>query len=361
MDSSIRVGLIGWGFAGRTFHGPLLAATPGLQLAAVATRQHAVLQQDWQQHARLRGAPPPRVVADYEALARDPGVELVVIATPNTSHHPLARAALLAGKHVVVDKPFTVTLDEADDLVALARRQGRLLSVFHNRRWDGDFLSLRAAIAGGALGEVRELVSRFDRFDPVPRDRWRENAGPGSGLWIDLGPHLVDQALQLFGPPRDVTARIERLRDGAQADDFAQVVLGYPGRHVSLHCTRLAAQPGPRFEAHGTRGSFHCHGLDMQEDQLKAGLAPGDAGWGCDERPVWLTDGARTPREAQAQPRAAGAYGHYYAAVRDAIAGRAPNPVPPGEARRVMALVLLAARSAQERRTLDFDDAPAAV
>lgn len=343
MPTSIRTGLIGHGYAGRTFHAPLLAATPGIDLVAVASTQAGALP-------AARGAAPPRQMASYDALAQDPQVDLVVIATPNDSHHRLARAALLAGKHVVIDKPFTVTLAEADDLVALAQQQGRLLSVFHNRRWDGDFLSLRAAIGSGALGEVRELVSRFDRYDPVPRDRWRENAGPGSGLWLDLGPHLVDQALQLFGAPASVTARIECLRDGAQADDFAQVVLGYPQRIVTLHCTRLAAQPGPRFEAHGTLGSFHCHGLDIQEDQLKAGLVPGEPPWGRDERPVVLTDGTR---EARTVPRLAGDYRCYYAAVRDAIAGAAANPVPPSQARSVMALVLLAVRSAQERRTLD--------
>jgi predicted dehydrogenase len=347
MQTSIRTGLIGHGYAGRTFHAPLLAATPGIDLVAVASTQAGAVH--------VAGGAPPRQVASYDALAQDPQIDLVVIATPNDSHHRLARAALLAGKHVVIDKPFTVTLAEADDLVALAQKQGRLLSVFHNRRWDGDFLSLRAAIHSGALGEVRELVSRFDRYDPVPRDRWRENAGPGSGLWLDLGPHLVDQALQLFGAPASVTARIECLRHGAQADDFAQVVLGYPQRIVTLHCTRLAAAPGPRFEAHGTLGSFHCHGLDIQEDQLKAGMAPGDTPWGRDDRPVLVTDGTREPRAVARLP---GDYRGYYAAVRDAIAGLAANPVPPGQAREVMALVLLAVRSAQERRTLDAD-APA--
>jgi predicted dehydrogenase len=299
------------------------------------------------------------VFDDYMALARDPECDLVVIATPNDSHFALGRAALDAGRHVVIDKPFAVTLAEADELVMLAARRNRLLSVFHNRRWDGDFLSLAQCIEGGTLGDVRELISRFDRFDPVPRDRWRERAEPGGGLWFDLGPHLIDQALCLFGPPQSVTADMAALRDGAAADDYAQVVLAYARRRVTLHCTRLAAAPGPRFEVHGTRGSLVCHGLDVQEEQLKAGHVPGSPGWGEDSQPVYVTDGSRTPRQTEPLPRAPGDYRRYYADVRDAIAGRGPNPVTPAEARRVMAVLECAIASARERRTLPFAAEPA--
>jgi predicted dehydrogenase len=201
---------------------------------------------------------------------------------------------------------------------------------------------------------VRELVSRIDRFDPVPRDRWRERPGPGGGLWFDLGPHLVDQALHLFGPPDSVTADLAALRDGAAADDYAQVVLGYRQRRVTLHCTRLAAAPGARFEAHGTRGSFVCHGLDVQEQQLKSGMQPGADGWGVDPRPAHLTDGSRTPGQSEPVPRARGDYRTYYAGVRDAIAGHGPNPVAPDEARRVMAMLECAVASARLRCTLAF-------
>jgi predicted dehydrogenase len=300
--------------------------------------------------------PAARVVNEYATLATDPAIDLVVIATPNDTHHALARAALLAGKHVVVDKPFTVTLAEADELAALAQQRGRVLAVFHNRRWDGDFLSLQREIAAGVLGDVREFVSRFDRFDPTPRDRWRENAGPGSGLWYDLGPHLVDQALQLFGAPRSVTADLAALRDGAQCDDYAQVLLGYDRLRVTLHCTRLAAHTAARFELHGTRASFHCEGLDVQEDQLKAGTAPGAPGWGDDARPVFVTNGARTPREVVPHRRERGDYGRFYRGVRDAITGAAANPVPPAQARQVMAVLLCAIDSARQGRTLAFGD-----
>ena len=346
MSTVLRVGLIGFGYAGRTIHAPLIASVPGFELVAVASSRCDQVAEAW---------PGVRVTDDYQALAADPACDLVVIATPNDSHYALARAALEAGRHVVVDKPFTVTLAEADDLVALAERQRRLLSVFHNRRWDSDFVTLKRCLDSGELGEVRELNSRFDRFDPVPRDRWRERPERGGGLWFDLGPHLIDQALCLFGSPQAVSADLAVLRDGASAIDYAQVNLAYPGRRVTLHCTRLAAAPGPRFEAHGTLGSFHCHGLDVQEEQLKAGRIPGSAGWGDDPQPVFITDGHRLPRRAEARPRARGDYRGYYIRIRDALLGRGANPVSPAEARHVMAVLECAIRSAEQGRTIRFD------
>ena len=357
-NTPLQVALIGHGYVGRTFHAPLIDATPGLRLALIATSgDAAALQARW---------PGVRVEPDYRAAATADGIDLVVIATPNDSHHPLARAALLAGKAVVVDKPFTVTLEEAEDLVALARTRGQLLSVFHNRRWDGDFLTLQAHLAAGLLGEVRELVSRFDRYDPIPRDRWRERAGPGAGLWFDLGPHLVDQALCLFGAPDRVHGDLAILREGSEAVDYAQVTLLYerPQRRVVLHCTRLAALPAPRFEVHGALGSLVCEGLDVQEDQLKQGLHPGAPGWGEDPRTMrWMDwrDAAphlpqpantRQPRDACALPRLPGHYPAYYAGIRDALTQGAPNPVSAESALLTMRVMDVAMRSAEQGRTL---------
>lgn len=289
-----------------------------------------------------------------------------MIATPNDSHHPLARAALLAGKAVVIDKPFTVTLAEAQDLCDLAQTTGQLLSVFHNRRWDGDYLSVAAQIRSGALGEVREFISRFDRYDPTPRDRWRERPGPGAGLWFDLGPHLVDQALGLFGAPDHITADLATLRAGSESVDCAQVVLAYdhPQRRVTLHCTRLAALPAARFEVHGQLGSIDCHGLDIQEDQLKAGMAPGAPGWGVDPRPLRWMDwrelppvaGPRPERAVTLLPRLAGDYTVYYAGIRDALLGVGSNPVPPDEALLTMRVMDVAMLSAALGRTLSVSE-----
>lgn len=350
MPSMLNVALIGFGYVGQTFHAPLIDSVEGLSLALVASSDAGKVRARW---------PQVRVTADYLAAATDPAIDLVVIASPNDSHYPLACAALLAGKHVVIDKPFTVAVDEARDLVELAETRGRLLSVFHNRRWDGDFLGARAALRSGALGDVRECISRFDRFAPVPRDRWRERPGPGAGLWFDLGPHVVDQALCLFGLPQTVMADMAGLRDGAAGVvDWAQVVLGYDAggvqRRVTLHVTRLAAWAAPRFELHGTAGSWLSNGLDNQEDQLKAGMRPGAPGWGHDPRPALQVLGTAMPAEV---PRPPGDYRQYYLGIRDALRGAGPNPVPATEALQVMAVMDCAMRSAAEGRTLRFSPA----
>lgn len=352
----LRVGLIGYGYAGKTFHAPLISAVPDLELAAVASSDAAKVHADW-----------PGVAvhaSSAELIARD-DLDLVVIATPNDTHHPLARAALLAGRHVVVDKPFTVALDEARELVALARERRRLLSVFHNRRWDGDFMTLRQLVADGALGRVVEMSSRHDRYRPEVRRRWRESAAPGAGLWFDLGPHLVDQALQLFGRPRAITLERDLLRDGALADDWFHASLRYDRLHVHLHAGMLVAASAPRFAVHGTLASFVKEGLDAQEDALKAGARPTwppQAGWGVDpgraSRVTRAGDGVAAVEPVAMQR---GAHQAYFAAVAAAIRGEAPNPVPPEEALDVMALIELGIRSAGERRELEWNisDAPA--
>ncbi|MCW5662725.1 MAG: oxidoreductase [Piscinibacter sp.] len=329
----LRVGLIGYGFAGQTFHAPLIAGVPGLVLAAVASRDAAKVKADF---------PDAQVDADPYALLQRPELDLVVIASPNDSHHPLARAALAAGRHVVVDKPFTLTLAQARELEALAAQRGRLLSVFHNRRWDGDFLTLRALLAAGTLGRVVHVESRFDRYRPQVRARWRETAQPGAGLWFDLAPHLLDQALQLFGTPRAMRVDRAALRDAAQADDWFCARLRYQRLEVTLSASTLAAAPGPRFVVHGTAGSWVKHGLDAQEDALKSGARPA---W--PHGPDWGRDGGRSVvtravGEAlvdEPLPLQPGRYGDYYAGIRDALRGTAPNPVPPDQAVAVMALL----------------------
>lgn len=202
-------------------------------------------------------------------LLDDPDIDLVVIATPNDTHFPLAKAALEAGKHVVVDKSFTVTLSQARELESLAKHCGRILSVFHNRRWDSDFLTVSALINEGQLGEVCYFESHFDRFRPQVRQRWREQAGPGSGIWYDLAPHLLDQVVVLFGLPVSITVDLAQLRPGAQSTDYFHAVLAYPQRRVVLHGTLLAAAESARFIVHGSRASYIKYGLDPQEERLK--------------------------------------------------------------------------------------------
>lgn len=345
----VRTGLLGFGFAGRTFHAPLLRNTPGLDFCAVASRQPEAV------HQAL--GPDVAVHADLAELIARPDVELLVIATPNDTHGPLARAALQAGKAVVVDKPFTLDAAEAADLVSLAERQGGLLSVFHNRRWDGDFLTVQALLAEGRLGRLTSLQAHFDRFRPVVRSRWREAPGPGGGLWIDLGPHLLDQALQLLGPPEALSADIRCVRDGGQADDHFEVRLRYPqGLRVSLGAGTLAALPRPRFELQGTRGGYRKWGLDAQEDALRAGAQPDPSrpdAWGADPQAgelCLLPEGleADGPLHSQPWPTQRGRYPDYYAAVAQAVRGLGPNPVPARQAWQVMQGLDLARRSAAE-------------
>jgi predicted dehydrogenase len=352
----LRVGLIGYGYAGKTFHAPLIAAVPALELAAVASSDAAKVHADW---------PGVDVESSPARLIARGDLDLVVIATPNDTHHPLARDALRAGRHVVVDKPFTVALDDARELVALAGETGRLLSVFHNRRYDGDFLTLKTLLADGVLGRVVDVESRHDRWRPEVRQRWRESSGPGVGLWFDLGPHLVDQALQLFGPPRAIALERALVRDGALADDWFHASLRYDRLHVHLRASMLAAASAPRFTLHGTRGSFVKDGLDAQEDALKAGVRPTwppQADWGVDPgRASIVARAADGTAVATPVPLERGAHQGYFAAVAAAIHGEAPNPVPPEEALAVMALIELGIRSAQERRELEWriEGAPA--
>ncbi|MCP3098929.1 oxidoreductase [Myxococcus sp. K15C18031901] len=337
IQAPLRVALLGYGFAGKSFHAPLLRTVDGLSLRVVASSRAHDVRAD---------LPDARVVSSALEAATHPDVDLVVVATPNDSHVALAQAALRAGKHVVVDKPFTVTVAEARALAALAREEGRVLSVFHNRRWDSDFLALRALLTDGALGRVTHAELRFDRFRPEVRARWREQAVPGAGVWYDLGPHLVDQALQLFGLPERVVGMLATHRDGAQVDDWCHVTLVYPRRHVVLQASMLMAGGLPRFAVHGTRGSWLKHGMDSQADRLIAGELPGGANWGRDALPGRLfAGGSGTSLETVAPP---GDYRRYYAGVRDAVWGLGPNPVTPAQAVAVQAVLEAAVQSAEK-------------
>jgi predicted dehydrogenase len=287
---AIRVGLIGFGYASKTFHAPLLSATEGFRIEVVASRRPAEVA------AAVPGA---AVRADPLAVATHTAVDLVVIASPNDTHAPLAEAALRAGKHVVVDKPFTLTLAEARHLAALAAQTGGLFSVFQNRRWDSDFLTVQRAIQGGALGQVALFESRLDRFRPHVRDRWRERAGPGSGLLYDLGPHLIDQALVLFGVPESVQATLAQQRPQAQSVDYAHLVLRYGPRVVALQASMLVSGGTARFLVHGERASLVKQKPDVQEDQLRAGMMPGANGWGVDPDDAILEAASRSDAEGR--------------------------------------------------------------
>ena len=343
MSDSIRVGLIGYGYASKTFHAPLIAGTPGMALAAVSSSDATKVHADW---------PTVPVVSEPKHLFNDPNINLIVIPTPNDTHFPLAKAALEAGKHVVVDKPFTVTLSQARELDALAKSLGRLLSVFHNRRWDSDFLTVKALLSEGTLGEITFFESHFDRFRPQVRNRWREQAGPGSGIWYDLAPHLLDQAVNLFGLPVSMTVDLAQLRPGAQTTDYFHAVLSYPQRRIVLHGTMVAAAESARYIIHGTRGSYVKFGLDPQEDRLKNGERLPQEDWGYDMRDGVVTKVEGETLVEETLLTSPGNYPAYYAAVRDALNGTGENPVPASQAIQIMELIELGIESAKHRATL---------
>jgi predicted dehydrogenase len=324
----IRVGLVGYGLAGALFHAPLIRACDRMELAAVLTSRDA----------------PQRVGSLDELLERS---DLVVVASPNSTHFDIASAAMKAGKHVVIDKPFTVTLADADALIALARERGRILTVFHNRRWDSDFLTLAKLLP--RLGNVSLFDAHWDRFRPEIKSGWREEPEPGSGLLNDLGPHMIDQALQLFGMPDSLSADILAERPAARVDDYFDLTLHYGTRRVCLRASSLIADPRPRFAVHGNAGSFAKYGLDPQEAQLKAGMDPRDPAFGIDDNPGTLAfpDGS-----TEQVPGERGNYRAFYDALAMAILDGAPVPVEPADARDGLMLIGLARRAAELGRSL---------
>jgi scyllo-inositol 2-dehydrogenase (NADP+) len=341
------VGLIGYGLGGSTFHAPIIDAVPGLRLARIASRSARPETRDRYPGVQLDETP--------QAMLDDPSIALIVVCTPNASHYALAKAALMAGKHVVVDKPFVLSSSEGEELVALARQKGVQLSVYQNRRWDGDFLTLRRTLEAGDLGAVHTYRAHFDRYAPQVKVRWKEQAQPGAGVLWDLGSHLIDQALTLFGRPQAVTAHLSVQRDGAQVEDAFELILDHRATRSVLHAGALVRAPGPRYQVHGTHGSFVKYGIDSQEEALKRGERPGAAGWGRDVPADWATittaDGSR--RTVETVP---GAYEAFYRGMHRAIAEGAQVPVAPEDAVDVVRVIELALRSHRERRTVDFSE-----
>lgn len=352
-DAVVGVILVGYGYASATFHAPLIQVTDGLQLQAIVSSDPTKVHAHW---------PRLPVYASLEEALGECSAPLVVVATPNDTHYPLAAQALTAGRHVVVDKPFTLTLAQADELIAQAHAAQRVLSVFHNRRWDGDFLQLRRLLAEGTLGRWTHVESHFDRFRPRVRQRWREAEVPGAGLWYDLGPHLLDQVLCLFGTPESIWLDTACQRDGAVVDDWFHAVLTYGSMRVLLHASALSARAAPRWVVHGTQGSFEKWGFDPQEEALKAVMASDattrleslrHSSWGQDPRPGTLFMGDAS--ELQMLPAIPGDYRQYYAGLRTALLypDKCSVPVPATEAREVMRWLELGLRSRKQRRAMD--------
>jgi scyllo-inositol 2-dehydrogenase (NADP+) len=352
----IRAGLVGFGMAGRVFHGPLLSSVEGLELAAVVERTS---------NKAVERYPGIMVYRSLEAMLADASLQLFVVATPNGTHYAVAKEILSAGKNVVVDKPMTLTSAEAVELIGLARKHNVLLIPFHNRRWDSDFLTVKKLLDEGSLGRLVSFESRFDRWRPAPLTErlWKESADAGGGTLLDLGPHLVDQALVLFGKPQAVSADVLREKDGPGVNDAITIRLRYPGLVVTLGANSLSLPAGPRFHLRGTGGGYLKYGVDPQEAALNKITRIDDAAWGQEAASSWgvlhvSVDGTTVSRPIAAL---AGDYRRYYAGVRDALLEKAPAPVAALDGWRVARLLEWAAESSAQRREIvcDWSQEPA--
>jgi predicted dehydrogenase len=348
MAEQMSVGLIGYGMAGRTFHAPVIQSVPNLRLKKVVERHT--------NEARKR-YPWVEVVPDATALLQDEEIDLVVIATPNISHFDLARQSLQADKHVVVEKPFTTTSGQAQELIDVARQQNRVISVNHNRRWDGDFQTVKKLLDGRLLGRLVEYESHYNRFRNYPRpNAWREEEGAGGGILFDLGSHLIDQAQVLFGVPRMITSDIRVQREFAKTNDSFELLLHYEDLKVTLKAGMLVREQSPRFILHGTEGSFVKYGFDPQEEALKRGHMPSEANWGNEPREQWgtlITQVGGVELEGQVKT-IAGCYQSFYQNIVDVISGRAELAVKPEEARSTIRIIELAIESSEQKRTTRF-------
>jgi predicted dehydrogenase len=361
MASDIGVGIIGFGLAAKVFHAPFISAVPGLSLKVFVERSS---------NAAAQAYPHTRTVRSVEELLADPAIHLVIVATPNPTHFALASQALRAGKHVVIDKPFAGTSAEADQLIQLAARHNVIVAPFHNRRWDGDFLTVQKILAEGHLGRLVTFESHFDRYRPIQRENtWKEAGDHANGLLYDLGPHLVDQVVALFGMPQTVNASVRTDRDKTDIEDAFDIWLGYdhagPSSSKLLAWCRssmLACDASPRFLLHGTAGSFKKFGLDPQEPALVAGAKVPEIG----SSTPWLPEaeehfGTLTIAPNLADPATLnktvvptlpGDYRNFYRNVRDTILGTAQLAIPSSDGRNVIHLLELARRSSAEARTL---------
>lgn len=343
----IKVGIIGYGFSATIFHLPFLESSTELEFVAISTSRPDEVKL---KHPRVSTYDTP------EALIVDSGVDLVVITTPNIVHYSLAKLCLKKGLHVVLEKPMVTTSVEAKELVALAKEKSLILSVFHNRRWDGDFLTIKILIDNNSIGDVRFFESHFDRFRPTAQKRWREVPGVGAGIWFDLGPHLVDQAVCLFGVPKSVTARCLPMRDGSEVADYFHVLLHYENLEVVLHASLFSAGPNTRFRLEGTGGSYVKQGLDPQEDQLKSGMLPTASGFGVESEEHFGTLYYEENYETSTSQveTEVGCYQEFYSQLALAINGDGKCPVSGEEVLSVVKIIEFAEISSKEGRTIAF-------
>ncbi|OXS61552.1 scyllo-inositol 2-dehydrogenase (NADP+) [Bacillus sp. V-88] len=343
----IKVGLAGYGFSGQSFHRPLLSHLEEFHIEAVLSSNEEKVLKD------IEGA---TVVSTLDDLLKK-DIELVVITTPNHLHYSMIKKSLLSGKHVIVEKPFVTNSKDGEELLALAKEKGLHLSVFHNRRWDADFLTIQQLLKEESLGPIYTYEAHFDRFRPAIKDRWKENKIEGAGVLYDLGSHLLDQALTLFGKPKWVQADVFPQRNPEKAEDYFLIILGYDVMRVQLYSRSIVLDPGPRYQVHGLKGSFVKHGMDRQEDDLKAGKNPVSEEWGMEGEENWglLTTISGEEVTSEVIPSEKGDYTQFYLGVYGAVRENAPLPVDPQDALDVITLIEACKKSAESRRVINID------
>jgi scyllo-inositol 2-dehydrogenase (NADP+) len=342
----IVVGIASFGMSGKVFHGPLLG-----------NHEHFVLKRIIERSSNEAHALYPNAIVSgsFEDLLKDDEIEVVVVNTPDKSHYALARTAIGAGKHVIVEKPITQTVEQGEELIALARDQRVMLTVFQNRRWDGDFMTVQDVVRKNLLGPLVDFESHYDRYRyGIQSGSWKERADSGAGVLYNLGAHMIDQVLMLFGLPEAVTALVRQVRTRTEVDDWYDIKLHYPGMVATTKCSYLVREPGPRYILHGTLGSFIKHGLDPQEEALNQGQVPGSAGWGKESQEWWGTLNTEVnglQRRVVVESKA-GNYSAFYDNVYDCIVHRTNPPVNPEDSVNVIRIIEAAKRSNQERRTI---------
>ena len=343
MQIPIKVGLVGFGISAKVFHAPFLHVLPGYELVSVLERHGDTASKAY---------PGVRTVRGMDELLDDPEIELVVITTPNETHLDYATRALQKGKHVVVEKPFTVTSEDGAGLIKIAEQSGRILSVYQNRRYVGDFLTIRKILDAGVLGQVHEFEAHYDRYRPGPRPgAWREEPQPGSGILFDLGPHVIDQALCLFGLPHSLYADIRTERPHARVDDYFDIQLYYPGLKIIAKGGMLVREPGPRYMLHGFEGSYIKSGEDPQEALLRAGVLPGGEGWG--QEPPENDGILHTEKGRETYPTLPGNYGLYYENLYRTLREGAPLREMPAHGFNTIRIIETAIESSRAKKVLE--------
>ncbi|RRB02609.1 oxidoreductase [Larkinella rosea] len=343
MSRTIQVGLIGFGLSGRYFHAPFLTVNPHFKLAKVVERHRTDAE---------AFDPTIQTVRSHEELLADPDLDLIIVGSPNDTHYSYAKAALEAGKHVLIEKPFANSLEQARELLDLASKKGLVVIPYQNRRYDADFLTIQQVLRENQIGDVVEFECRYDRYRPDILDSWKEKDPAGGGNLFNLGPHLIDQAIALFGVPEAVSGDVRIIRKGGILDDYFDVRLVYADKRVILKSSMLAVDNSLRYIIHGTKGSFIKHGLDVQEETQRKNILPDTPDWGAEPESQYGT--LTTPNGRFTFPSQPGNYHHFYDNLYRAIVGEIPQEVTPEQTLAVIRIIELAGESSKQKKVLAF-------